>query len=147
MSGSQVRVLKSLRMQDENNFFAHHRIEGTKPGPTNTNFDIVKSCPTRVVRSKRSPVLQQKYDKLDEFLETLKSTEPYKLVELTDDVMGIAATDRRVRRNDRRDFVKRLGSNRFCFGKYTYSPRGSSTNYTIVFKVEGGALMTNEIVL
>ena len=46
----------------------------------------------------------------------------------------------------RKNIISKLGSNRFTIKKYNYKPDGWGVNYVVIFKVERGAMINDNIV-
>jgi len=76
--------------------------------------------------------------------ERLKRSQPYELIELTDDIIGIG--DNIDPRKTRREFKDYIYSDEFGLVVYTYKPGGSIPDLSLVFKLShnGSSLVTGD---
>lgn len=106
--------------------------------PSRDSYKIVNEAKGRVTNTVRTDRQKICYKKVDDLCRELAVNNPYTLVYLSDDKMGIHEDhipDRKMRSKERTKFVDAIGSKAFPIGIYKYKMLGRYIDYTVVFKV------------
>ena len=74
-------------------FFASTKKSGTKPNLTNSELEIIQYVPKRPAKSKWSITMKNVYNKVDNVIKELDKSGFYKIMTLTDTVLGIDGSE------------------------------------------------------
>lgn len=139
-----TRYCNYLKDQQSRNTLAINRT--TSSGPDNTNTDVITidRAPSRPSVDKRNEVQKERYQRVDKFMTKVSNSDWYSNIDVDDEAMGIDGVewDDRDRADERKKFIRALGSNKFKMGKYTYRPAGAASNFVVVFKMERSASLS-----
>ena len=81
---------------------------------------------------------KQKYSAVDSLLKGLQDDDPYKVLTLSDEVMGITSLAPFETRQGRKAFHRCFGSDKFPIGVWRFNVGGSVSDHVVVFRILNG---------
>ena len=89
----------------------------------------------RLAKFAQTEIISERYAALDKLNKSLKESEAYTLLEVTDQIMCTSTLNATTLRGQRKRFLAMIGSNKFRIGKWTFKPGGQTTDTVYVFRI------------